>query len=268
MTEHNLENKIKLLRQIKPENEWKKSTRAFLLSEIQSADLEQSTEQVRNRLWIPVKLFRFRPVMATALVLIFTIVGCAYGFNISKRSLPGDMFWSVKVSLEKAQVTFSSLEEKVKLGTEFAGRRLEEMEEVTQNGDEDSVKIQKVAQAVENFKVHINETKEGLKTLEQEEPEKVAEISKEVQRKLEEYAKECDTETLAAVSDSTDEVTDEFEKELIVRIQEKIENARSLDTEFEAEIEQAESFLEEGRLVEALDKIQEVERIIEAEEIE
>lgn len=273
MTNSDLINKIKVLKQIKPDKEWKESTRAFLLSECRETDL--APEQVRygasaeQRLWIPVKLFRFKPVMAAALVVIFIIVGSAYSLNISKRSLPGDMFWNLKVSLEKAQVTFSSLEGKVKLETEFAGKRLEELKIVSLEE-----KPKAVAQAIENFKIHISEVKEGLKNLEEKvEPEKIAEVSKEVQEKLEEYARESDTETLAAISNPTDEITDEFEKELISRIEEKIENAKEIllsvqNDKLEEEIEKAEKLLKEGRLIEALDKILEVERIMGAEEVE
>jgi len=255
MTEHNLEDKIKLLKQIKPDKEWKESTRAFLLSEIRGEEriLADRAERV-NRFWIPMRLFRFRPVMAAALVLIFTIVGCAYGLNISKRSLPGDMFWNVKVSLEKAQVTFSSPEGKVKLETEFAGKRLEELKIVSLEE-----KPKAVAQAVENFKVHISEAKEGLSELSEE---KLSFDGTEA--KLQ--------ETYAAITAVEDEYG-LWEEELTEKIEARIAEARFDTAKFdesefglEAEIDKAEEFLEEGRLVEALDKILEVERIMEAEE--
>jgi len=254
MTEHNLEDKIKLLKQIKPDKEWKESTRAFLLSEIRGEEriLADRAERV-NRFWIPMRLFRFRPVMAAALVLIFTIVGCAYGLNISKRSLPGDMFWNVKVSLEKAQTTFSSGEAKVKLETEFAGKRLEELKEVSLEE-----KPKAMAQAVENFKVHINEAKEGIKELEN--------------RGLKSASPGSPTEvgtpeTYAAITAVEDEYG-LWEEELIEKIEEKIENARENRVLKDAtpglllQIDEAEELLEEGRLVEALEKILEVERMM------
>jgi len=268
MTEHNLEDKIKLLRQIKPDKEWKESTRAFLLSKMRGDEriLADEADESRSLVGLigrigrisPIgrigQISRLRPAMAAALVVIFTITGCAYGLNISKRSLPGDMFWNVKVSLEKAQVTFSSPEGKVKLETEFAGKRLEELKIVSLEE-----KPKAVAQAVENFKIHISEAKEGIRELENRGLKSASPGSP---------TEDGTPETYAAITAVEDEYG-LWEEELIEKIETRIAEARFGTAKFdesefglEAEIDKAEEFLEEGRLVEALEKILEVERMM------
>lgn len=262
MTEHNLEDKIKLLRQIKPDNEWKESNRVFLLSECRRTDAEQYAEQTQKNvngfsgLWQMGRLFRFRPAMAAVLVVIFTITGCAYGLNISQKSLPGDMLWNVKVSLENARTTFSSGEKKIKLETEFAGKRLEELKAVSVEE-----KPKAVAQAVENFKVHINEAKEGLKELELSE-EKLSFDGTEA--KLQQtYAaitavEAVEAEYKAWVEERTTEIKGRIES-----AKEILRSAQNDSVELEEEIDKAEALLGEGELVEALEKILEIEKIIE-----
>jgi len=236
MTNRELINKIKLLKQIKPDKDWKKSTRAFLLSRrSKAAPISNLNTPIKIKFLQP---FRFRPMLTAALIIIFTITGCAYGLNISKTSLPGDMLWNVKLSLEKAQMTFSSVEQKVKLETDFAGKRLEELKTISIKE-----KPEAVAQVVENFQIHINEAKKRFKELDKETSQKATQ------------------ETYAAITTAEDGY-ELWREELIEQIKQRIKDALKLAPSLEKEITQAETLLEEDRLIEALEKISEIEKII------
>lgn len=113
-------------------------------------------------------LFSKTKVAATAFVaVIFFIssIGTIAAMGAVRGSLPGDIFYPVKIAIEKTQVSLAQdKENKIKLQTEFALRRLEELEALSVDSQNPQPQ-EKVAEAVNNFKNEVSVVKKNLSQL-------------------------------------------------------------------------------------------------------
>ena len=129
--------KIKELKSIEPSQEWLDSTRNNLISEF---DSEVSFFQ-----W-------FKQPQQFALAFCLTLIVLAgpwLSIEASKASLPGELLYSVKKMTESVQITVTSDNSRAQLSVEFAGRRLEELNKMSEN-EQDNDRIKEIASQIKN----------------------------------------------------------------------------------------------------------------------
>lgn len=83
-------------------------------------------------LWIS-QSFISRPVAIGTAAVVLTTSGLMTTVNAAQNSLPGDMLYTVKLINERAQIELASLDRRAVLHTEFAERRLREVEKLQAN---------------------------------------------------------------------------------------------------------------------------------------
>lgn len=115
-------------------------------------------------------LFSRAKLAATVLAMVIffaSSIGTIAAIGGVRGSLPGDIFYQMKIAIEKTQVSLArDKENKIKLQTEFVLRRLEELEALSidlQNpkpGEKENV-----AEAVNNFKNEVSVVKKNLSQL-------------------------------------------------------------------------------------------------------
>ncbi|MFH1030597.1 MAG: DUF5667 domain-containing protein [bacterium] len=127
------------------------------------------------------------------LVVVFSVLtGGGAGISFAAyNSVPGDVFYPVKLTIEKAQISLTTKEEdKVKLEVEFAGRRIEELNKVKAkevNGKKKEPENTKIA--LDNFKKNIATVQQRLEKIkEQEFTNETIEVVNLVEEKTVEYA--------------------------------------------------------------------------------
>lgn len=172
MSEKELIKKLNNLKQIKPDNEWKKNYRDILYSQISAGINANTAESNWKIIWeniMPGKTFiqSVRSVWLTTAACVLILITGIGGVYVSKNSKPGDSLYIAKIISEKAQlaITFNE-KEKAKLGLEFASNRAKEITQVLEESKEPAVaKNEKVAQLSQNFKKEISEVKNRLSAI-------------------------------------------------------------------------------------------------------
>ena len=174
--------KIKKLQRITPNTSWLDSQRSFLLYEIARTE-NQKQEKARKRFLIfPVfnlnKLFRPAFAIALASVVVVSSVATIGVISASQTSLPGDLLYTVKTTVEKTQLTFTSdAASRTKLSMKFATQR---MDEVAQMMDKPS-KSQDVGTTVKKFTQEMVTVQQNINNLRQTDTQKAVEVAKLVQ---------------------------------------------------------------------------------------
>jgi len=164
--------KLNHLKDIKPDNSWKKEYREVLLSQISAGRPEHEPKSNLRIVWasiMPRQIFinLAKPVwLASAASAVILIVGIG-GVYASKNSKPGDSLYIAKIISEKAQFAMAfDDKDKVKLGVEFATNRAKEMIQVLKDTDETvSANNDKLEKLSQNFKKEINQVKNRLSVI-------------------------------------------------------------------------------------------------------
>lgn len=140
-----------------------------------------------------------RPMTAVASIL-FLVLGGLTTVSASTDSLPGDPLYGIKRVTEQAQIRLTAQDKRAVLHTEFAERRLQEIVELQDTG-----RSEKVAFAVEAFKVEVARASEAVERASSE-GESLA-VAAEVDAKLNRLASAInDTQRDASEAKSLDEV--------------------------------------------------------------
>lgn len=169
MTDHELLKKLNNLRNIKPEQSWKKNYREVLYSQISSSRAAVQPKSSVQVIWETIMPRQIlinltRPIwLASAASVLLLAVGIG-GVYASKNSKPGDSLYIAKIISERAQfaVTFNE-KDKAKLGVEFAAQRAKEMIQVlndskkTAQANGDKLKV-----LSQSFKKEISQVKKSL----------------------------------------------------------------------------------------------------------
>jgi len=180
-------NKIRLLKDVEPNPDWLKSQRSNLLLEISESG--KKTKQVWK---LPGILFTqpaYRPVLAFCLLLCLVFGGGFFIVQAAKDSLPGDLLYSVKITLENAQMKVSSEMSKPKLEARFVSNRVEELTQIIGEADDPIEKKKKVVRAVNKLQAQVASTKVHLDKMKIDNPEKAAEVTDAVNEKMAEAKK-------------------------------------------------------------------------------
>ena len=192
---------------IRPDDEWKVSTREHLLAHIRQTEAWQQTP-VRHESGISVvarALFAshvLRPVMAVLLIFSLVFSSSALAVQAAKASLPGDTLYPVKLGFERVQVGLAFSEtKKAELEISFATTRIKEVAEIVtsqgqKNSEEpvqtaaqqsvsDGIGVQNIGTAMEHFQKNIDSVKNRLDKIEKEPnfEKEALEISKLVNEK-------------------------------------------------------------------------------------
>jgi hypothetical protein len=130
--------KIKVLKQIKPEKNWVFLTKEKILRK------EATLFPFLKPAFVTLSVTK-RTLSVSAGLLFILIL-----FGLSFTSLPGEPFYLIKKIIERGQTVFVPEEEKPKLELELANKRLEELSKIAEKND-----VKKLAPA-------INEAKEGV----------------------------------------------------------------------------------------------------------
>jgi len=132
MTEKEVIEKIKVLKQIKPEKNWVFLTKERILG--------------KEPIFFPF----LKPAFAGLLFILIL-------FGLSFTSLPGQPFYLIKKLAEKGETVFAPEEEKPKLELELANKKLEELSKIAQKND-----TKKLAPAIDEAKESVAKASKNL----------------------------------------------------------------------------------------------------------
>lgn len=189
---------LQKLKSVKPDYDFfckNKGKLIILMNENVAKEEKRISLAKFNSLWYNFnsKLFYRLAKPVGILVVVFCVLtGGGVGISFAAyNSVPGDVFYPVKLSIEKAQISLTTKEEdKVKLEVEFAGRRIEELNKVKAkevNGKKKEPENTKIA--LDNFKKNIATVQQRLEKIkEQEFTNETIEVVNLVEEKTVEYA--------------------------------------------------------------------------------
>ena len=202
-------NKIRLLKNIKPNPEWLQSQRSILLLAVKESG--KKTKSVWNLPVFVLPKFAFKPVMAFGLVLCLIFGGGFLTVLAAKNSLSGSLFYPVKMVLENVRMKLSSRETQPKLQAEFVGNRVDELTQIINNTADPVKKAEQVVKTADKLQAQIVSTKVSLDKIKEAQPEKAAEVVQEItektaeaKEKIAEEFKEEQPEEVAKVLDAMD----------------------------------------------------------------
>ena len=214
MTEKEVIEKIRLLRQIKPEKKWVFLTKEKILG--------------KEPLFFPF----LKPAFAGLLFILIL-------FGLSFTSLPGEPFYLIKKLVERGQTVFVPEEEKPKLELELANKRLEELSKIAEKND-----VKKLAPAINEAKESVAQATKNLV--------KSKKVDKEiVQKTLQLEKKKQEVEKVLGTK-ITEEETENPTKLLAKYLIEDLEN-RTLTEEQKQILEKAKEYFEKEDFAKVLE---------------
>lgn len=248
MNEEKLIEKIKQLKEIKPNKDW-----VFQLKkEIFSQEVEPKID------WLSVFTFVPRHKLAFAtLTVVFVLIGV---FGFAQNSLPGEFLYPVKKVVEMAQINLAAKEQKPRLQLELANKRLADIAKIAEANE-----AKKLAPAVEEFQASVSQAAKNLTEIaktEIAEPGRTTKISKEVVlevQKLEEQKQKI--EDLGIIVGKTEELNDAL-AQLVEREIKDLEGRALTESQQELLLEAKETS-ENGNYSQALETILKASQISE-----
>lgn len=175
----NLTQKLNTLKKVKPNSEWKKENREFLLSQIgvDSDSVHVDDQNFSINIFTKFQIiFRqlSQPVGVVLVLMSVMIGGGIFGVVASNNSKPGDSLYIAKIVSEKTQLalTFNN-EEKIKLALSFAQNRTREIAQVIEESglqenseEEKQEQVDSVNKLTQDFKNEIKRIKQTrIKTI-------------------------------------------------------------------------------------------------------
>lgn len=174
MTEQELIQKIKELKNIQPSQEWLDLTRRNL---IHQTSLRTKEPQIGLFNWLK----PLQPI-ALAICLVLILIGGPWLLvKASQASLPGEALYPIKKMTENLQTQTASEETKAQLQVEFANRRLEELNKITEDPFSPE---EKVEQVVSDFKNNLAGASLHVQKIPKEKAVIVAEQTKKLKKNL------------------------------------------------------------------------------------
>lgn len=173
-----------------------------------------------------------RPVSVAFSAFVLVFGGWVAAVNTSFASVPGDFLYPVKLATERVQLTLAaSNEQRARLHTEFASRRVDEVVEITSSSREGKeIRVQK---AMESFKQSIELANQAVGDLVVSSPETAASVAIAIDQKVEAMASTLSVSGETSVSEghgeqiseaqNTAEASDQFLTETIVASNETVQ---------------------------------------------
>lgn len=193
-------NSLKDLPELQPDYLWVQKTKYSLLSEIKTQNRIKQAERLTTKEKFGMLSMSFGVKMAASasrLVAMFLVVSLGSGLSMAAQaSVPGEMLWPVKRSLEKAEVTLTlSPVKETEIHLKHVDNRLNEIEKILNEDDaQDSAKKEKaVKQAIKHLEKDVVAADTSLKVAKEEKDpmavvvlaEKVTHAAKETASNLE-----------------------------------------------------------------------------------
>jgi len=214
MTEREVIEKIKVLKQIKPEKKWVFLTKERILG--------------KEPIFFPF----LKPAFAGLLFILIL-------FGLSFTSLPGEPFYLIKKLVEKGQTAFVPEEERPKLELELANKRLEELSKIAEKND-----VKKLAPAINEAKESVAQATKNLV--------KSKKVDKEIVQKTLELEKKKQGVEKVLGTKITEEGTEDPTKLVAKYLIEDFEN-RTLTQDQKQILEKAKEYFENGDFAKALE---------------
>ncbi len=160
---------LNILKEIKASEEWKNENRNLLLRQI-NADAENFDfgKKINFNYFVGflddflkqgLKTHKFATVFS--IIVLFVFGGGFFSIKAAQKTKPGDSLYIAKIVKEKTQLAFTFDEkEKARLGIQFAGNRVKELEDVLKSREGD--KKETVNKLVNDFKKEIKSAKQRI----------------------------------------------------------------------------------------------------------
>jgi len=232
MTEQDLINKIQLLKQVSPKEEWVVSTRAKLAFRLEMA---RKKNLLNKDLFALKELFStwganepklaFSPVYGVIIAFGLVLGSGAVTGIASLQSAPGSPLYPVKLSVEKARLATSFSEEgKIQLQAQIVDSRLQELSLVVANKDSAEQKAEKVTQVVDNIKEQLASANDQLSKSNESDSKKVVAAAKVISEKASQFSK--------ALATAKESLPENIKPELDVKIAEVAETGKKADMKY------------------------------------
>lgn len=163
--------KLKTLKSIAPDSNWKERNREILFSQISSSDaiIADEAKSFANIFILPQRLGRVfsTPSLAVFFVCLLVVFGSVFSVGAARLSKPDSSLYIARIISEKARLAMTfNKEEKTKLSFKFANDHAKDIMEIlanTDSNDEDTKT--KTEKLTENFKEEIKLAKTKLKEM-------------------------------------------------------------------------------------------------------
>ncbi|MFZ2970480.1 MAG: DUF5667 domain-containing protein [Minisyncoccia bacterium] len=195
MTVSDVISQLKSLKEIEPNENWVVSVREEILTKAPYNDTisnfyAEKPSKMDSLAYIYesiTKKHRFMPSLATMSIIL--LVGSFFTVTAAKSSLPGDPLYSIKLANENIVLAVSASEgDKAKIEIEQAGKRLEELTEISKKSS-DLGQQEKVEQLVANFEQKVNSAQTRMaKINDSGEKKGVASVAKVINIQSEKYS--------------------------------------------------------------------------------
>jgi hypothetical protein len=201
---------IKELKKIEPSQEWLNSTRGQLVAQIDFQERADFKAGIGFFQWL-------RQPQSAALVICLLLIfigGPWLMVKASQTSLPGDLLYSVKKITEDVQTSIASEDDKVQLQVEFAGRRLEELNKITEDSFSPEEKTEKVKEVVDDLKNNLAGASVYANKVPKEKAIVIAKKAKKIKEDLDKTREEAPLEVQAKLAEA-EKAVEEINKQIL-----------------------------------------------------
>lgn len=209
----------------RPQEDWLISNRDILMSQIRPATDQRETEYQsaeRNYYWQYVNNLFQQRLMRPALAVV-VLFGLTLGYNatvsVANSSLEGDILYPVKTAQERVQLALTfSQEREAQLHIDFAERRLDELNRLSQQTGDSQKKVKKITKTAANLSKEVSSAKDKLNKI------SMASVGTALT-----IAKEIDSTTLdleQKITEVKDSLTDEVKNQVGDTLAQAIDTAK------------------------------------------
>ncbi|MBD3359128.1 MAG: hypothetical protein GF365_00245 [Candidatus Buchananbacteria bacterium] len=172
---------------IKPDADWQASNREILLSQINAQTrldfAEKKFKLLPNLFQRKFAMSVLKPMASLVIILVFVFGAWTASVSATKKSLPGDLFYNIKLTTERVQVNLTLNDEKrTNLEIAFAQRRLDEIEKIIEQNEPDNLAV-----PLQKFRENMNNVKSNLAKLEIKDKESAVKVANMIDEKTAEY---------------------------------------------------------------------------------
>ncbi|OGF30610.1 hypothetical protein A2533_03230 [Candidatus Falkowbacteria bacterium RIFOXYD2_FULL_35_9] len=154
----NLVTQLKNLNRIEPREDWVKSNKELLLSQIKAQAPESRSSFFSfwyfGKMLLPQGFITFiaKPIGVISVIMLMIFGSGAFTVNASKNSLPGDILYSIKLTSEKVMIGLTvSDEKKTERNMTIADNRMRELETIVASDKNNDTKKQQIMVVTENL---------------------------------------------------------------------------------------------------------------------
>lgn len=237
MTEKQLIEKIKTLKQAKPSSEWLALTRQDLIDQLIEGTELKPSNSFFDWFWF----HRLQPAILAACLVLIMFGGPFLTVMASQTSLPGDLLYPIKRITERAQVRIASDEAKAQIQVDFAFRRIEELDKITTDSFSEQEKTAKTKEVINDLTSNLTEASLAVKNMSKEEVAIMAKKTKKIKQDLSEAKDEIPLaahQELAEAEIAAEDINNQIRAVLVGDEEETDEVATSTDEIIEDEIDE------------------------------